>query len=46
MGYSAEVIKRARQRLEQAKADRESENRQHLQTAYARVPGSRRSTGS
>ena len=38
MGYSAEVIKRARQRLEQAKADRESENRQHLQTAYARVP--------
>ena len=38
MGYSAEVIKRARQRLEQARADRESENRQHLQIAYARVP--------
>ena len=31
MGYSAEVIKRARQRLEQARADREAENRQHLQ---------------
>lgn len=38
MGYSAEVIKRARDRLAQAKADRESENRQHLQQAYARVP--------
>ena len=38
MGYSAEVIKRARLRLEQAKADRESENRQHLQHAYERVP--------
>ena len=38
MGYSAEVIKRARERLAQAKADRESENRQHLQVAYDRVP--------
>ena len=38
MGYSAEVIKRARLRLEQAKADRESENRQHLQHAYETVP--------
>lgn len=38
MGYSAEVIKRARDRLAQAKADRESENRQHLQQAYAQVP--------
>ena len=38
MGYSAEIIKRARQRLEQARADREAENRQHLQIAYARVP--------
>ena len=38
MGYSAEVIKRARLRLEQAKADRESENRQHLQHAYESVP--------
>ena len=38
MAYSAEVIRRARQRLENAKADRESENQQHLQTAYDRVP--------
>lgn len=38
MGYSAEVIKRARERLAQAKADRESENRQHLQAAYERMP--------
>ena len=38
MGYSAEVIKRARDRLAQAKADRESENRQHLQQAYEQVP--------
>ncbi len=38
MGYSAEVIKRARERLAQAKADRESENRQHLQQAYEQVP--------
>ena len=38
MGYSAEVIRRARQRLEQAKADRESENRQNLQIAYQQVP--------
>ncbi|MBQ2785612.1 MAG: ATP-binding protein [Oscillospiraceae bacterium] len=38
MGYSTEVIKRARERLAQVKADRESENRQHLQQAYARVP--------
>ena len=38
MGYSAEVIRRARLRLEQARADREAENRQHLQTAYQKVP--------
>ena len=38
MGYSAEVISRARARLEQARADRESENRIHLQIAYDKVP--------
>ena len=38
MAYSAEVVKRARARLAQAKEDRESENRQHLDEAYAKVP--------
>ena len=38
MAYSSEVVKRARARLAQAKEDRESENRQHLAEAYARVP--------
>ena len=38
MAYSAEVVRRARARLAQAKADRESENRQHLAQAYAQVP--------
>ena len=38
MGYSAEVVLRARARLAQAKEDRESENRQHLALAYAQVP--------
>ena len=38
MAYSAEIVKRARARLSQAKEDRESENRQHLALAYARVP--------
>ena len=38
MGYSAEVLRRARARLAEAKADRESENRQHLQEAYEKVP--------
>ena len=38
MAYSAEVLSRARARLAMAKEDRESENREHLQTAYARVP--------
>ena len=38
MAYSAEVVKRARARLTQAREDRESENRQHLAEAYRRVP--------
>ena len=38
MAYSAEVLKRARDRLAQARADRESENRQHLEEAYTRIP--------
>ena len=38
MAYSAEVVSRARARLAQAKEDRESENRQHLAAAYAKVP--------
>ena len=38
MAYSAEVIRRARARLAQAKEDRESENRQHLVQAYEQVP--------
>ena len=38
MAYSAHVIRRARQRLATAKADRESENQQHLQEAYRQVP--------
>ena len=38
MGYSAEVMQRARARLAAAKADRESENQQHLAEAYDRVP--------
>ena len=38
MGYSNEVMQRARARLAAAKADRESENRQHLDEAYSRVP--------
>ena len=38
MGYSAEVVRRARERLAQAREDRESENRQHLAQAYAAVP--------
>ena len=38
MGYSAEVVRRARARLAQAREDRESENRQHLTEAYAKVP--------
>ena len=38
MGYSAEVMQRARIRLAAARADRESENRQHLDEAYTKVP--------
>ncbi|MBQ7415949.1 MAG: ATP-binding protein [Oscillospiraceae bacterium] len=38
MAYSAEVVQRARDRLAQAKADRESENLRHLTEAYRRVP--------
>lgn len=38
MGYSAEVVARARARLAQAKEDRESENRQHLAEAYKQIP--------
>ena len=38
MGYSMEVMQRARARLAAAKADRESENQQHLAEAYAKLP--------
>ena len=38
MAYSAEVIRRARERLAQAREDRESENRQHLAEAYEKCP--------
>ena len=38
MGYSMEVMQRARARLAAAKADRESENQQHLALAYEKVP--------
>lgn len=38
MAYSTDVVRRARQRLASAKADRDSENQQHLQEAYRQVP--------
>ena len=38
MAYSQEVLRRARQRLAEAKEDRESENREHLENAYRQVP--------
>lgn len=38
MAYSAEVIQRARERLAQAKAERESENLRHLTEAYKQLP--------
>lgn len=38
MGYSAEVVRRARARLAEAREERESENRQHLAYAYEQVP--------
>ena len=38
MAYSTDVVQRARERLAQARADRESENLRHLTEAYRRVP--------
>ena len=38
MGYSADVVAKARARLAQAREDRESENRQHLAEAYRQIP--------
>ena len=38
MAYSSEVVRRARARLAEARADRESENQEHLARAYAQVP--------
>lgn len=38
MGYSAEVVRRARARLAETREERESENRQHLAYAYEQVP--------
>lgn len=38
MAYSAEVLKRARDRLAQMRADRDSENAQRLQEAYQKLP--------
>ncbi len=38
MAYSKEVIMRAKNRLAQARADRESENHQHLSEAYNKIP--------
>lgn len=38
MAYSAEVVRKARLRLAQEKADRESEYQARLRTAYAQVP--------
>ena len=38
MGYSAEVLRRARARLAEAKADREAENSRNLERAYEQVP--------
>ena len=38
MGYSAEVVRRARARLAQEKEDRASRERQHLAEAYEKVP--------
>ena len=38
MAYSNEIVRRARQRLAEAKADRESENQAHLTEAYQRLP--------
>ena len=38
MAYNETVLRRARQRLQQARADREQENAAHLEQAYARYP--------
>lgn len=38
MAYSSEVVRRARQRLESAKADKASLYRERLQTVYASLP--------
>ena len=38
MGYSIEVVRRARERLAQARSDRERENREHLRVAYEQQP--------
>ena len=38
MAYSKEIVRRARERLAQAKADRESENQAHLAAAYEQLP--------
>ncbi len=38
MAYSTDVVRRARQRLESAKADKESVTRQRLQQVYAQLP--------
>lgn len=38
MAYSGEVLRRARERLAQAKAEREEENSRHLRQAYRQVP--------
>ena len=38
MAYSKEIVRKARERLASAKADRESENQEHLAQAYAQLP--------
>ena len=38
MAYSAEIMQRARRRLEEKRADKESRFRQNQQSAYAQVP--------
>lgn len=38
MAYSAEIVRRARQRLESMRADRDSQNRERLLTAYTQIP--------
>ena len=38
MAYSQSVLRAARARLAQAKAEREAENARHLAEAYARYP--------